>query len=96
MHLQALWRLKLVCHRLHTAGKPKFRKVCCLVCCTQIAANNAPSVFGVNADGEEPKQEIKPEPKQEPPEIVSKWTLVDYDAEEQPAAGCASPLPAIQ
>lgn len=61
-------------------------------CGAQIAARNAPSVFDVNArpeaEARAPKQEegapMKAEPKLEPPGIVSKWTLVDYDAEEKP------------
>ncbi len=52
-------------------------------------------MFDVHAQPEaEPKQEEeaapKAEPKLEPPGIVSKWTLVDYDAEEKPRiAECA-------
>ena len=66
--------------------------------CWQIAANNAPSVFDVNSRLEalpkveqlkvEPKEEPREEPKPEQPSIVSKWTLVDYDAEEKPFTGC--------
>ncbi len=42
----------------------------------QLAEKNAPSVFDVNRDP-------APEPAKKPPEpeIVSKWTLVDYDTE---------------
>ena len=49
------------------------------VWCAQIAEKNAPSVFDVN-------KEPAPEPAKKPPEpeIVSKWTLVDYDNEEAP------------
>ena len=48
--------------------------------CAQIAEKNAPSVFDVN-------KEPAPEPAKKPsePQIVSKWTLVDYDNEEAPA-----------
>ncbi len=70
----------------------------------QIAANNAPSVFDINSRLEappkaeqppkvEPKEEPKEEQKPEQPSIVSKWTLVDYDAEEKPAVGCAAAVP---
>lgn len=72
----------------------------------QIAANNAPSVFDINSrlepppKAEQPKVEPKEEPKEEPrpeqPSIVSKWTLVDYDAEEKPDAGCAAAVHASQ
>lgn len=49
----------------------------------QIAERNVPSVFDVN---KEPTPASEPEKKKLPePEIVSKWTLVDYDKEEAPA-----------
>ncbi len=50
----------------------------------QLAAQQAPSVFDVHKEEPEQQAAIKAEPKtkEETPSIVSKWSLVDYDNDD--------------
>ena len=68
----------------------------------QLAAQQAPSVFDVNREealaqgppaAPAPKEE--PQVKEEAPGIVSRWSLVDYDEDDDKAEyGPFGPLPA--
>ena len=54
----------------------------------QLAAQQVPSVFDVHKEEPEPQAAAKAEPKikEEAPAIVSKWSVVDYDDEDETAA----------
>ena len=56
----------------------------CACLFVQLAAQQAPSVFDVHKEEPEAQPAIKAEPKaqEEAPSIVSKWSLVDYDNDE--------------
>ena len=51
----------------------------------QLAAQQAPSVFDVHKEEPEAQPPVKAEPKaqEEVPGIVSKWSLVDYDNDDE-------------
>lgn len=53
----------------------------------QLAAQQTPSVFDVHKEEPEEQPAVKAEPKrEEAPSIVSKWSLVDYDNDDDESA----------